>query len=149
VEALEALPEVHKIWPVIKIEYPTPIGFDKKQNVKKTSDPKHGFSTNVIRGKDYKVDYNLKMAGIHHLHSQKIKGKGIKVAIIDSGVDYNHPALGGKFGPGQKIAFGRNYVDDGQGGPDDPISTCIDGGHGTHVAGRFPWLYHSNLSLTA
>ena len=30
----------------------------------------------------------------------------LKVAIIDSGVYYKHPALGGCFGPGCKVEFG-------------------------------------------
>ncbi len=29
-----------------------------------------------------------------------------KVAVIDSGVYYKHPALGGCFGPGCKVGFG-------------------------------------------
>ena len=28
------------------------------------------------------------------------------MAVIDTGVDYMHPALGGCFGPGCKVAFG-------------------------------------------
>ncbi len=36
----------------------------------------------------------------------KLYGKGVKVALIDTGVYYLHPALGGGFGPGYKIAFG-------------------------------------------
>ncbi len=40
-----------------------------------------------------------KMVGIDKLHAAGIKGKGMKVAIIDTGVDYRHPSLGGGFGP--------------------------------------------------
>ncbi|KAI9147171.1 kilbournase [Paramyrothecium foliicola] len=133
-EALEALPEVRRVWPVPQIARPTPVGFEDL-DIGGPVAPQFGFNTSVIRGANYTIDYNLKSAGVDYLHARGVKGKGVKIAIIDSGVDYNHPALGGGFGPGKKIAFGRNYVNDGQGGPEDPIAACSDGGHGTHVAG--------------
>ncbi|MBV8520280.1 MAG: S8 family serine peptidase [Acidobacteria bacterium] len=55
-------------------------------------------------------------------------GDGVRVAIIDTGIDYTHPALGGHFGPGYKVAGGHDFVND----DDDPFD---DNGHGTHVAG--------------
>ncbi|MCX9026386.1 MAG: S8 family serine peptidase [Candidatus Methanoperedens sp.] len=55
-------------------------------------------------------------------------GTGIKVAIIDTGIDYNHPDLGGGFGPGKKVADGYDFVNNNE----NPID---DNGHGTHVAG--------------
>ncbi|GJJ68336.1 hypothetical protein EMPS_00682 [Entomortierella parvispora] len=73
--------------------------------------------------------------GVKEVHeSLKVFGNGIKIGIIDSGVDYTHPALGGCFGPGCKVAYGTDFVgDDGQSPDDDPKSDCD--GHGTHVAG--------------
>jgi hypothetical protein len=57
-----------------------------------------------------------------------ITGKGIRVAVIDTGVDYTHDALGKGFGTGFKVVSGYDYVNyDG-----DPRD---DNGHGTHVAG--------------
>jgi len=56
------------------------------------------------------------------------RGAGVTVAIIDTGIDYMHPALGGGFGPGHKVAGGWDFVND----DDDPFD---DQGHGTHVAG--------------
>jgi minor extracellular serine protease Vpr len=60
-----------------------------------------------------------------------LTGKGIKVAVIDSGVYYLHPALGGGFGPGYKVAFGYDLVGDSYGvhnstlSPDsDPLDDC-------------------------
>lgn len=132
---LEALPEVKRIWPVLEVLRPVPSGFEDL-DIGGPVAPEYGYNTSVIRGENYKIDYNLKMAGVEHLHSHGFRGKGVKVAIIDTGVDYRHPALGGGFGPGKKIAFGRNYIDDGQGGPEDPIATCSSGGHGSHVAGK-------------
>jgi subtilisin family serine protease len=56
------------------------------------------------------------------------QGEGVRVGIIDSGIDYLHPALGGGFGTGFKVAGGYDFVND----DDDPMD---DNGHGTHVAG--------------
>jgi subtilisin family serine protease len=55
-------------------------------------------------------------------------GTGIVVAVIDTGIDYNHAALGSGFGPGHKVIGGYDFVND----DDDPMD---DHGHGTHVAG--------------
>jgi subtilisin family serine protease len=57
-----------------------------------------------------------------------ITGKGITVAVIDSGIDYNLPALGDGFGPGHKVVAGYDFADNDP----DPMDTD---GHGTNVAG--------------
>jgi minor extracellular serine protease Vpr len=72
-------------------------------------------------------------------------GKGIKVAVMDTGIDYDHPDLGGCFGPGCRVAKGWDFVGDAYNADDtspsyNPVPTpdpypddC--NGHGTHVAG--------------
>ncbi|PVH78927.1 subtilisin-like protein [Cadophora sp. DSE1049] len=83
----------------------------------------------------------LKMADVDKLHALGIKGKGMKIAFVDTGIDYTHPSLGRGFGPGYKVAGGFGFVQDGWDGRSEPISsptpltTCYAGGHGTHVAG--------------
>ncbi|WP_377273632.1 S8 family serine peptidase [Peterkaempfera sp. SMS 1(5)a] len=57
-----------------------------------------------------------------------VRGAGVTVAVIDSGVDYTHPDLGGGFGPGHKVVAGYDFVNNDA----DPMD---DNGHGTHVAG--------------
>jgi subtilisin family serine protease len=57
-----------------------------------------------------------------------VTGAGVKVAVIDTGIDYTHPDLGGCLGPACKVAGGYDFVHD----DDDPND---DHGHGTHVAG--------------
>jgi minor extracellular serine protease Vpr len=73
-------------------------------------------------------------------NSLGLTGEGIKVGIIDTGVDYHHPDLGGCFGPGCRVVTGYDFVGDDFGSsgnvepkPDNDPDDC--GGHGTHVAG--------------
>ncbi|MFE1954455.1 S8 family serine peptidase [Streptomyces sp. NPDC059524] len=61
-------------------------------------------------------------------HGTKVRGDGVTVAVLDSGIDYTHPDLGGGFGAGHKVVGGYDFADDDT----DPMD---DNGHGTHVAG--------------
>lgn len=56
-----------------------------------------------------------------------IDGDGIKVAVIDTGVDFNHPDLYG-WGRDGKVIGGYNFIHEGE----PPMDT---NGHGTQVAG--------------
>jgi len=56
-----------------------------------------------------------------------IDGTGIKVAIIDTGVDFNHPDLFG-WGPNGKVVGGYNFIEENQ-------LPMDNNGHGTKVAG--------------
>jgi subtilisin family serine protease len=69
-----------------------------------------------------------------------LTGKGYTVAVLDTGVDYRNPALGGGIGRGYKVVAGKNFVDTRDGNyvsnqpypSNDPMD---ENGHGTHVAG--------------
>lgn len=72
-------------------------------------------------------------------------GDGIRVAVMDTGIDYDHPDLGGCFGPGCRVNEGWDFVGDAfnadpsaaaynpVAAPDNDPDDC--NGHGTHVAG--------------
>ena len=78
------------------------------------------------------------MSGVDQLRAEGYSGAGMFVGIVDTGVDYNHPALGGGFGPGFKISAGYDLVGDAYDGTSDPVpdSDPMDcNGHGTHVSG--------------
>ncbi|MEU6860320.1 S8 family serine peptidase [Glycomyces sp. NPDC046736] len=75
-------------------------------------------------------------------HARGVTGEGVRVGVIDSGVDYTHPDLGGCFGEGCRVAYGTDFVgddfdsddpDNAEADPDEDPMDC--GGHGTHVAG--------------
>lgn len=78
------------------------------------------------------------MTQVDKLRAKGVTGKGLKIAVVDTGIDYKHPALGGCFGEGCLVSFGTDFVGDDYTGfntpvPDDDPIDC--GGHGTHVAG--------------
>ena len=62
------------------------------------------------------------------LSGQNITGLGQTVCIIDSGIDYDHTALGGPGFPNSKVLGGYDFVNSDA----DPYD---DYHHGTHVAG--------------
>ncbi|KAJ3152638.1 hypothetical protein HDU89_001331 [Geranomyces variabilis] len=84
------------------------------------------------------------MTGVGATHRSGHFGKGVKIAVIDTGVYWKHPALGGCFGPGCKISFGYDLVGDAYDAdavvpvltPDsDPMDNCSADSHGTHTTG--------------
>jgi minor extracellular serine protease Vpr len=120
---LSRLPQVQKVYPVITISVP-----------KLDPDPTPELSTAVT----------MTQADIAQ-NTLGLTGHGIRVAIMDTGVDYDHPDLGGCFGPGCRVAQGWDFVGDAYNNdgadpnynpvpvPDAFPDDC--NGHGTHVAG--------------
>ena len=60
--------------------------------------------------------------------SPGVTGNGLRIGILDTGIDPSHPDLGGGFGPSFKVTDWFDFTL-GSTTPVDPI------GHGTHVAG--------------
>ncbi|KAK7974455.1 hypothetical protein PG989_016303 [Apiospora arundinis] len=123
VASYSAAPHVANIWPNRKVKLEQPV--DRKS-----------FSDDVQA-----TEYSTHRAtGVDKLHKAGVLGQGVKVGVVDTGVWYKHPALGGGFGPGFKVEGGWDFVGDvdidrDAKQPDaDPIN-MPDIGHGTHVAG--------------
>lgn len=125
-EELRALPEVANVWPNRFYE---PSRSVARQSAD-TSPPGASLDPN---------EYDVHNAtGVRALHQKGIKGKGVKIAVVDTGVDYTHPDLGGGFGPGFKVAGGYDFAGDGDWpkGPRQPDNDPMGlQDHGTHVAG--------------
>ena len=60
-----------------------------------------------------------------------ITGAGQTVAVIDTGVAYDHVALGGGLGPGHRVVGGWDFAENDS----DPYDDAPAGFHGTHVSG--------------
>jgi subtilisin family serine protease len=121
---LRSVPGVKAVYPVISIDAP----------LRGESDGETGVAMATA----------ITQTGVDIARAQLgLRGAGIKVGVIDTGIDYDHPDLGGGFGPGYKVAYGYDFVGDnynagGTGNqpipvPDEDPDDC--NGHGTHVAG--------------
>ncbi|WP_299291026.1 S8 family serine peptidase [Nitrosopumilus sp.] len=73
------------------------------------------------------LDRSVPYVGTEIPRIQGIDGSGIKIAVIDTGVDFNHPDLFG-WGPDGKVIGGYNFIQRGE----PPLDK---NGHGTQVAG--------------
>jgi subtilisin len=85
-------------------------------------------------GRVHAVDEYTDAWGVEHIHSgaahaRGVTGTGVKVAVIDTGIDYTHPDLAANY------AGGYDFVNDDA----DPMD---DHGHGTHVAGTVAAVYN-------
>jgi subtilisin len=69
--------------------------------------------------------WGVKRIGAGLVHDSGNRGAGVKVAVVDSGIDYNHSDLALNFDPANR---GYDFVNEDP----DPMD---DYGHGTHVAG--------------
>ena len=111
---------------------------------------------------NYEMDLSetVPYIGASAVQAKGFTGKGIKVAVLDSGIDYNHAALGGSGNqadfdannpdiiepgsfPTAKVVGGYDFVggawSGGDGSPPlapdpDPLDAGPGNGHGTHVA---------------
>lgn len=123
VNKLKTLPGVVAVYPVVKISIP-----------ETTTSPSPELFTAI------------QMTGADIAQNELgYTGAGVRVAVMDTGVDYDHPDLGGCFGPGCRVAFGYDLVGDDYNADDtspsynpipspDPLPDDCNG-HGTHVAG--------------
>ncbi|WP_153559041.1 S8 family peptidase [Roseimaritima sediminicola] len=60
-----------------------------------------------------------------------LDGAGQSIAVIDSGIAWDHVALGGGFGPGYRVVGGWDFAENDA----DPYDDAPAGFHGSHVSG--------------
>lgn len=141
-EDVAKMPAVKAVYPITRYPMPdlkvewvanngkalSPASLSKRVSVRAADDDADTFSPHV-------------MTQVDKMRAKGITGKGIKIAVVDTGTDYTHPALGnGCFGKGCLVEMGYDFVGDAYTGkgfsipqPDNDPLDC--GGHGTHVSG--------------
>ncbi len=86
----------------------------------------HFISESVEDGQSI-LSKSIQLVGVQIPRQHGLNGQGVKVGIIDTGIDFNHPDLRG-YGSLGKVFGGYNYVNTSE----KPLDT---NGHGTEVAG--------------
>ncbi|KAF6781028.1 pyrolysin [Colletotrichum sojae] len=89
---------------------------------------------------DFSKSHPHLLTNVLDVHKKGINGTGIVVAVVDSGTEYNHPALGRGFGPVFRVEAGYDIVgpnfDPAKPSVIEPNGDPMDcNGHGTHVSG--------------
>ncbi|MFP5109649.1 S8 family peptidase [Neobacillus sp. C211] len=84
------------------------------------------FTVNAVMEKTSKIPQGVEMVGAPKMWLEDYQGKGIVVAILDTGCQKDHPDLK------NRIVGGRNFTLDYN---RDPNNFNDNNGHGTHVAG--------------
>lgn len=137
VDDIVSLATVKSIWPVRRINVP----IEKKITTGTSITPEEAAQALRKRQDNGTADtFSTHIqTQVDQLRAAGYTGTGVKVGVIDTGVDYLHPALGGGFGEGYLVSYGYDLVGDNYTGyntpvPDDDPYDCA--GHGTHVAGK-------------
>lgn len=82
----------------------------------------------------YDRQWGMRQIGFNRIASSTLPTTGPIIAVVDTGVDYDHPDLKGK------VIKGPDYFD----GDMDPMDTT---GHGTHVAGITAAFNNNNVGV--
>jgi subtilisin family serine protease len=125
INAIQRLPGVKTVWPVVIEALPKP---------------------SIDGGETVDLATAIQMTGADYVQNTLgYTGRGIKVAIMDTGIDYDNPDLGGCFGRSCRVFTGWDFVGDAYNAdsssllysptpvPDADPDDC--NGHGTHVSG--------------
>ncbi|KAJ1994033.1 hypothetical protein H4R33_000435 [Dimargaris cristalligena] len=132
VDAITSLPMVSAIWPMRLTSLDrTPLSANSATNQTASS---------LTRPPRALLEHYYTGVNFAHQAPYNLTGRDIKVGVIDSGIDYHHPAFGSCYKtPGCRIQYGYDFVGDQFNGTnvlqpdDDPLDTC--NGHGTTVTG--------------
>lgn len=127
-EEIKALPGVVNLWPVATV-YASP----------------QIESTGVANFSQWSPHV---LTHVNEAHSLGYDGKGVIIAVVDSGIDYFHPSLGGGFGEGFKVESGWDFVGDNYSTsspdvlfPDDDPIDCLGHGKCAELDGSIKVLY--------
>ncbi|KAH6683580.1 peptidase S8/S53 domain-containing protein [Plectosphaerella plurivora] len=136
--SLEELPDVARIWPVDLVTIPQ-IARPEDEDSDAAAEALGLGKRQVNPSPFLEKYYPHILTRVEDAHAQGFNGSGVVVAIVDSGIHYNHYALGGGFGPGYRVEGGWDLVGpdylpgDSELNPGPDPNDC--NGHGTLVAG--------------
>ena len=111
-----------------------PHASDLSQSVELSSNSVYAepHDSNITPGIEQQLSEAHSQTGWNQVHSQfGLTGKGQTVAVIDSGIAFDHVALGKGYGPGYKVVGGWDFAENDA----RPYDDAPAGFHGTHVAG--------------
>jgi subtilisin family serine protease len=96
----------------------------QKTNPRQITAPQNSLTANAVNDPGYKYEWYLGATGVDKSWSLIKQQREIKVAVLDTGIDYTHPDLKNKI----LTNLGYNFISGTQDATDD-------NGHGTHVSG--------------
>ncbi len=103
---------------------------NKIEEMKKDPGIKYIVNDTIFKISDeYSNSWGVQYIGSQPVHNQSINGIGVKIAVLDTGIDYNHPDLAGNY------KGGYNFVNNNPDPWDDNCLSLYRTCHGTHVSG--------------
>lgn len=129
----------NEVFELLKLDTVQAVYEDKEVHIEPSADAEVESSNGATINQD-----SLAQIGVNKLHTEGITGKGIKVGVIDTGIDYNHPDLKDVFVSGYDFVnkdsdpMETTYEDWKKSGwPElNPITKeSYYSSHGTHVSG--------------
>lgn len=78
---------------------------------------------------EYSSSWGVQYIGSQSVHNQNINGTGVKIAVLDTGIDYNHEDLNSNY------KGGYDFINNDSDPWDDNCLSFLKTCHGTHVSG--------------
>ncbi len=100
------------------------------EKMKKESGIKYIVADSIfIASDEYTSSWGVQYIGGQPVHNQSINGTGVKIAVLDTGIDYTHPDLKDNY------KGGYNFIANTSDPWDDNCLSFYRTCHGTHVSG--------------
>lgn len=103
-------------------------------------------TTDQIQTANVSLNQIHQQTGVNHIHQNYgFRGDGQTVVVIDSGIAWDHYALGGGYGQGYRVVGGWDFAHNDS----NPFDGGAAGFHGTHVAGIIGSSDANNLGVAS